>query len=69
MTYHIEYRRYNHDQVNKINVIAKNKVDAYWKAVDLITEKEGTPYSVWISGVTYKNGRCRLFNQFEGNPY
>ena len=68
--YTVEYR-ITGNEVKSISFLAKNKVDAYDKAVyELIPEKEGEmPYSAWVSSVTYQNGNCRYFNTFEGNPY
>lgn len=69
--YWVEYKMYDADKVRGIDLLAKNKADAYDKAVyELIPEKEGSiPYSAWVSSVTYNNGNCRRFNNFEGNPY
>ena len=68
--YTVEYRIAG-NEVKSISFLAKNKFDAYDKAVyELIPQKEGeTPYSAWVSSVTYQNGNCRYFNTFEGNPY
>lgn len=54
-----------------IDVLAKNKAEAWEKAVyEEIPQKEGEcPYSAWVSSVTYQNGNYRSFNNFEGNPY
>ena len=67
--YTVEYRTTN--EVKRISFLAKNKFDAYDKAVyELIPKKEGEmPYSAWVYSVTYQNGNCRYFNTFEGNPY
>ena len=68
--YTVEYRMVG-NEVKSISFLAKNKFDAYDKAVyELIPQKEGeTPYSAWVSSVTYQNGNYRRFNTFEGNPY
>ena len=68
--YTVEYRIAG-NEVKSISFLAKNKFDAYDKAVyELIPQNEGeTPYSAWVSSVTYQNGNCRYFNTFEGNPY
>ena len=68
--YTVEYRIIG-NEVKRISFLANNKFDAYDKAVyELIPQKEGeTPYSAWVSSVTYQNGNCRYFNTFEGNPY
>lgn len=68
--YTVEYRIIG-NEVKRISFLAKNKIDAYDKAVyELIPQKEGEmPYSAWVYSVTYQNGNCRHFNTFEGNPY
>lgn len=69
--YYVRYKMYSADDVHGIQSPAKNKLDAYEKAVyTLIPEKEGSiPYSAWVSSVTYNNGNYREFNTFEGKPY
>jgi len=69
--YTVEYRLLGFDTVKSIAVLAKNKYDAYDKAVyEVIPEKEGEhPYSAWVASVTYQNGNYKTFNTFEGNPY
>ena len=69
-TYYINYKMYNADEVNGIQVLAENKEDAYSKAVyELIPQTEGEhPYSAWVHSVTYKNGNYKTFNTFEGKP-
>ena len=69
--YYVEYRMYSADKVHGIGLLAKNKVDAWEKAVfEEIPKKEGScPYSSWVTSVTYNNGNQRHFNTFEGNPY
>lgn len=68
--YTVEYR-ITGNEVKRISFLAKNKIDAYDKAVyELIPQKEGEmPYSAWVYSVTYQNGNYRRFNTFEGNPY
>lgn len=70
-TYHIEYKNYLADEIHSIDIVAHNKEEAYWSAVWVrIHEIEGSyPYSAWVESVTYKNGNCHKFNNFEGNPY
>ena len=70
-TYYVRYKMHEADSECGIDVIAKNKADAYEKAVfELIPEVEkSTPYSAWVQSVTYNNGNYRMFNTFEGNPY
>lgn len=69
--YTVEYKLHSADKVRFICVPASNKADAYDKATyEAIPEKEGyTPYSSWVSAVTYNNGNYRTFNNFEGNAY
>ena len=69
--YTVEYRLLGFDTVKSVAVLAKNKYDAYDKAVyEVILEKEGEhPYSAWVASVTYQNGNYKRFNTFEGNPY
>lgn len=54
-----------------IGFLAKNKADAYDKAVfELIPEKEGKcPYSAWVHSVTYNNGNVKYFNTCDGKAY
>lgn len=69
--YYVNYKLYSADKVRGIGFLAKNKIDAYQKAVyELIPAKEGEmPYSAWVESVTYNNGKCTRFNTFEGKPY
>ena len=69
--YWIEYKMTASSSVKGIDLLAKNKADAYEKAVyELIPQREGElPYSAWVASVTYQNGNCRRFNTFEGKPY
>ena len=69
--YTVEYRLYGSSEVNKVSLLARNKYDAYDKAVyEVIPEKEKEyPYSAWVASVTYQNGNYKTFNTFEGNPY
>lgn len=69
--YWVEYRILGEAEVKGIESHARNKEEAWDKAVyELIPEKEGEcPYSAWVSGVTYNNGNYRSFNTFEGNPF
>lgn len=59
------------DKVRKVTVLAKNKAEAYDKAMyEVIPEIHSySPYSAWVAGVTYQNGNYKSFNTFEGNPY
>ena len=54
-----------------IDVLARNKAEAYEKAVyEMIPEKEGrVPFGAYVSSVTYSNGNYREFNNDYGNAY
>ena len=69
--YYIKYKMQQFGEELGIDLLAKNKADAYDKAVyEAIPKKEGhLPYSAWVSSVTYKNGNYKRFNTFEGKPY
>lgn len=70
--YYVEYRMHSADEVHGVDLLAKNKADAYDKAVyEIIPEKEDGyfPYSAWVVSVTYQNGNRRRFNTNEGMPY
>lgn len=69
--YTVEYILYDVDKVKSISFLAKNKTDAYDKAVyEIIPEIEKeSPYSAWVSSVTYSNGNYKRFNTSSGNPY
>lgn len=69
--YTVHYKLYDVDEPKWICVIASSKAEAYNTAVyEAIPAKEKTtPYSAWVSSVTYNNGKYKTFNTFEGNPY
>jgi hypothetical protein len=69
--YYIRYRMHEYGEECGISVLARNKEDAYDKAVyDRIPAREGhMPYSAWVSSVTYSNGKHKRFNTCEGMPY
>lgn len=69
--YYVEYKMYEADEVKGIDVIANNKEDAYDIAtfLEIPRIEDGAPYSSWVSGVTYNNGKHHRFNTFEGKPY
>lgn len=69
--YRVEYKMHSADGVKGIDVLAKNKADAWDRATyENIPKKEGTiPYSAWVASVTYNNGNYTRFNTFEGKPY
>ena len=68
--YTVIYRLSGHD-TKKVSLLAKNKSDAYDKAVyEIIHELEGElPYAAWVDNVTFSNGNVHYFNTHEGNPY
>ena len=65
--YHVKYKNHSADEVHGVDVLARNKEEAYDK--DIYETLENPPYSAWVSSVTYNNGNCRIFNTFEGKPY
>lgn len=70
--YKISYRMYKFDTEKSINILAKNKADAYCKAYcDEIPEIEGEmPYSAWVDGYITKAGKLIYFKDTcEGFPY
>ena len=69
--YTVKYKMWQSGEVKQISLLAKTKVDAYDKATyEEIPAMEGSsPYSAWVSSVTYQNGNYHRFNTFEGNPY
>ena len=53
-----------------IEVKAKNKVDAYWEAIQGIFDlKKYPPYSAWVESTETKTGEVKYFNTFEGKRY
>lgn len=48
-------------------VVARNKVEAYDKAV--YDELGGCVYSAWVDGVTHNNGNYQRFNTHEGKRF
>lgn len=71
MNYYVKYKMHKVADEKGICVPAKNKADAYEKAVyEEITKIEGSlPYSAWVASVTYNNGNYKQFNTCEGMPY
>ena len=69
--YCVRYRLYRTHKEQLVDVLARNKFEAYDKAVyEVIPEKEGhCPYSAWVSSVTYNSGTCHKFNTCEGMPW
>lgn len=68
--YYIQFRLYGQD-VQGVGVVARNKAEAYDKAVyEIIPAKCGEmPYSAWVHSVIYSNGKYKRFNTCEGLPY
>ena len=67
--YFIEYKLYSSDKIHNLNVYASSCEDAYEKAIDYLYVAKLFPYSIWVSSVTYNNGKHKQFNNFEGKPY
>lgn len=69
--YTVHYRMWEFGDEKSISFLAKNKVDAYDRAVyEEIPKVEGTlPYSAWVYSVTYANGNYKIFNTLDGKPY
>ena len=69
--YTVQYKMHSADKVREVSFLSENKHDAYLEATwGVIPQKEGMmPYSAWVHSVTYQNGKYRIFNNFEGNPY
>lgn len=69
--YCVHYTMSKTGDEKQIALLAKNKIDAYDKAVyELIPEIAGeSPYAAWVQSVTYNNGNYRVFNTCAGNPY
>ena len=70
-TYKVSYRMYEFDKEKSIQVKAKNKCEAHYKAAfENIPEIEGSqPYSCWVDGYITKAGKINYFNTCEGFPY
>lgn len=71
MVYSVNYTLFQNADIKRIDIIAKNKRDAWIKAsYEVIPQIEGThPYSAWVASATCNNGNYRIFNTFEGKPY
>lgn len=69
--YYVRYKMYNSGDERGICVPARNKAEAYDRAVyERIPQGEGSlPYSAYVFSVTYNNGNYKLFNTHEGKPY
>lgn len=70
-SYTVAYTMFFGDTERHINLLAKNKVDAYDKAAyEAIPHvEESQPYAVWVYSVTHSNGREQRFNTFEGKRF
>lgn len=71
-TYHVVYIMAYYEVADKsVDVVARNKEEAYDKAVyEVIPKKEGRiPYAAYVSSVTYNNGNHKTFNTFIGKAY
>lgn len=69
--YYVKYLLHgDYSPVKGIDLLAKNKYEAYDKATcELIPAREGrTPYAAWVYSVTYQNGNEKKFNTFAGKP-
>ena len=67
MRYTVEYKMYGADDVNRAEVTAQSKAEAYDKVV--YEHLDQMPYSAWVASVTYKNGKVKRFNTYEGKRY
>lgn len=70
-TYCIFFKLSRFGAVHMIDVAAKNKEEAYFKAVyeAIPQERSELPYSAWVDSVTYSSGSYHDFHTFEGKPY
>ena len=67
--YYVQFRLDAAGDVLGIGILAKNKVDAYDKAVyEEIPRQFGhMPYVAWVKSVTYASGKCKTFDvPYEG---
>lgn len=63
--YTVHYELHLGGETKQISFLAKNKQDAYDKAVyEIIPQMEGThPYNAYVYSVTYQNGNQKIFNK------
>ena len=63
--YTVCYELYLGAEPKQISFLAKNKQDAYDKAVyEIIPQMEGEPpYNAYVYSVTYQNGNKKIFNK------
>ena len=71
--YHVKYKLYNTGEESSLDIVAKNKYEAYRSAIyniipTLYILDDNLSYRAWVESVTYKNGKRRDFNTFEGKP-
>ena len=64
-SYTVNYELHFGGETKAISFLAKNKQDAYDKAVyEIIPQKEGTPpYNAYVYSVTFQNGNYKIFNR------
>ena len=67
MVYKVYCKEYSSAQPSTILVEARNRFEAYDKAVYEVCDY--SPYSAWVDSVRYSNGKVKRFNTFEGKPY
>ena len=69
--YNITYKMHSADIERTIGLYAKNKYEAYDKAVyEFIPQEENSiPYSAWVTSYRTSKGKIHEFSSFEGNPY
>lgn len=69
--YLVLFKMYYADFEHAVDVCAKNKIDAYEKAVYIVIPKEfgSPPYSAWVDSVKCKNGNRKKFNTMESVPF
>jgi len=62
--YTVDYTMTQYGEEKRISFLAKNKEDAFDKAIfEEIPKTEGRcPYAAWVTGVTYQNGNYKSFN-------
>ena len=68
--YYVKYTMTKNGEEKGVGLLARNKEDAFDKAVfEEIPKVEGTtPYSAWVSSVTYQSGKVKHFNTCDADP-
>ena len=71
MAYYVKYIMHRAAEEKGICIVARNKIEAYDKAVykAILKTEGGLPYAAWVYSVTYNNGKYKKFNTFAGKPY